>query len=151
MQKEEPSYCPVIYCLAKKFDPIILSSLHLDHVSFSMSAPTVLWIQFQGLQCINKGNKSVESDRSQIWHTCPHLILRNAEKKQNKWYRVNVILMGGGSFEWSYHRISFTDSKVRTTYKINSTMWSTIEAVLQWFEWSYHRISFTDSKVRTTY
>ena len=82
MQKEEPSYCPVIYCLAKKFDPIILSSLHLDHMSFGMSAPTVLWIQFQGLQCIDKGNKSVESDRSQIRHTFPNLILWNAEKNK---------------------------------------------------------------------
>ena len=26
------------------------------------------------------------------------------------------------SFEWSHHRISFTDSKVRTMYKTNSTM-----------------------------
>ena len=82
MQKEEPSYCPVIYRLAKKFDPIILSSLHLNHMSFGMSAPTILWIQFQGLQYIDKGNKSVESDRSQIRHTFPHLILWNAEKNK---------------------------------------------------------------------
>ena len=79
MQKEEPSYCPVIYCLAKKFDPIILSSLHLDHMSFGMSAPTVLWIQFQGLQCIDKGNKSVESDRGQIRQTFLNLILGNGK------------------------------------------------------------------------
>ena len=98
MQKEEPSYCPVIYCLAKKFDPIILSSLHLDHMSFSMSAPTVLWIQFQGLKCINKGNKSAESDRSQIWHTCPHLILRNAEKKTKQMVPCECNTKGGGGF-----------------------------------------------------
>ena len=27
------------------------------------------------------------------------------------------------SFEWSSHRIASTDSKVRTTYKINNTLW----------------------------
>ena len=85
------------------------------------------------------------------------------------------------AFEWSHHGISSTDSKVRTTYKTNSTMCreSTAESygrtigfhpqtetleqrtkqIVAYestaekvsFEWSHRSISSTDSKVRTTY
>ena len=32
-----------------------------------------------------------------------------------KWYHVKVLLMEEVSFEWSHHRISSTDSKIKTT------------------------------------
>ena len=49
------------------------------------------------------------------------------------------------SFEWSHHKISSTDSKIRAAY----TKFSIAEEVS--YEWSHHRISFTDSKIRAAY
>ena len=36
-----------------------------------------------------------------------------------KWYHVKVLLTEEVSFEWSHHRISYTDSKVRNKYEVN--------------------------------
>ena len=38
---------------------------------------------------------------------------------QEKYYHMRALLTEEVSFEWSHHRISYTDSKVRTKYEVN--------------------------------
>ena len=52
------------------------------------------------------------------------------------------------SSEWSYHRISSTNSKVRTIWKRTVPCESTTEE--DSFEWIHHRISSTDPKASRT-
>ena len=53
---------------------------------------------------------------------------------QEKYYHMRVLLTEEVSFEWSRHRISYTDSKVRNKYEVMIVSYeSTAEEVL--FEW----------------